>query len=287
MGIALAALYLRVPNYGQSKAFYAQPALLALCAAFVLGADWIARRGRVLAVGVLWLLGLWAANAYVSVWVQRGPASLHASGLLHLAGGDAAEAAEALDEALRLAPGNALVRVARFELLRSAGRHAEAEAELRRALEADPDASRALLASAGTQIVRREYSEAEAKLRRVLARAPADDRVYRMFASALMGQRRLDEAEAELREQLRFAPDDRLTQLTLVRLLSLSDREAAARQLDHWLRIAPDDVEAQRLREELEPDAPRAGPLRSTRARSLRGSGPATKSAAASAQASG
>ena len=34
-------------------------------------------------------------------------------------------------------------------------------------------------------------------------------------------------------------------------VLSVGDREAAARQLDHWLRMAPEDAEALQLRDEL------------------------------------
>jgi hypothetical protein len=69
---AVAAVFISlvVPSYAQAKAFFGLLALVPLCAFGAIGWDWFASRGKVVAA-VLWiLLGMWAINSYVSLWIS-------------------------------------------------------------------------------------------------------------------------------------------------------------------------------------------------------------------------
>ncbi len=77
--LALVLFSLKVPAYAQVKAFYALPALGALCVALAVGVDLAAGRpGSWRERIVFALLGLFAANAYATYWIDAGDARAYA-----------------------------------------------------------------------------------------------------------------------------------------------------------------------------------------------------------------
>jgi len=76
---ALVLFSLKVPAYAQVKAFYALPALGALVVALALGVDLAAGASRGWRARVVFaLLGLFAANAYATYWIDAGDARAYA-----------------------------------------------------------------------------------------------------------------------------------------------------------------------------------------------------------------
>jgi tetratricopeptide (TPR) repeat protein len=68
---ALAYMNLKLPYYGEAKAFYALPALLPVCVFAVVGYDFWASRSRSVGGIALALAGVWWINNYVAFWIQR------------------------------------------------------------------------------------------------------------------------------------------------------------------------------------------------------------------------
>ena len=76
---ALVLFSLKVPAYAQVKAFYALPALGAFCVALALGADLAAGSARGWRARIVFaLLGLFAASAYATYWIDAGDARAYA-----------------------------------------------------------------------------------------------------------------------------------------------------------------------------------------------------------------
>ena len=67
---ALALMALKLPFYGQAKAFYALPVLLPICAFAVAGFDFWTGRRRLVALIALTLSVIWIVNTYMAFWIR-------------------------------------------------------------------------------------------------------------------------------------------------------------------------------------------------------------------------
>jgi tetratricopeptide (TPR) repeat protein len=256
--LALLYMTLKIPSYAQSKAFYAQPALPALCAAFAFGADWLLRqcRGRRAAwmgSALLWLLGIWAVVAYASVWVlpSRPPALVQRGHVLLLEGEiDAAE--EHFLGALRGDPDQAAAQLGLAGVHAARGDWRAAGLAASQALESAPPDSRILIARALTALAESDLragriDAAEDSLRRAVRLAPGERDAHVLLASLLLSQEREGEAIEALADQLGAFPTEHSVQLQLARLYrARSAPRSAARHLAHALRLDPSDGNVRR-----------------------------------------
>jgi len=124
-----------------------------------------------------------------------------------------------------------------------AGRTAEAEAELRRALKLDPHNGMALLGLASLQIARQRPAEAEATLR-ILADLsdPAYNGIYGEF---LFQTGRHDAALAEFERQVKAAPGERVARSRLIAAYTQMNRAPEAEKLlSQALGKNPKDTDA-------------------------------------------
>jgi len=155
------------------------------------------------------LLGRYAAAAPTDVDGQ------YALGAALAAAGEYAESVTRLENAARLAPGSAEVRVTlaktrqawATDMMRR-GRFVEAQATLRRATTDDPESreARALLAESLRFTGEVELSEKE--IRALLRADPTDRAALRMLGAIQVQQGRLDAAAATLADLVKAAPED-------------------------------------------------------------------------------
>ena len=160
------------------------------------------------------------APASVRVQLERGQ--------LLLGRGDAAGAASALREALRLQPDLVAARSALGLALYSLGDLDGAVEELHTALRRQPDADDARLALATVLVARQEWPAARAELERVLAAAP--ERVQARYTLAVVRYAQGDVAGATdaYRRVLAADPRQQDARYNLALVLKLARREAEA-----------------------------------------------------------
>lgn len=149
-------------------------------------------------------------------------------GQLLLARGDAAGAASALREALRLQPDLIAARSALGLALYGLGDLDGAVEELRTALRRQPDAVDARLALATVLVARQEWPAAREELERVLAAAP--ERVQARYTLAVVRYAQGDVAGAidAYRRVLAADPQQQDARYNLALVLKLARREAEA-----------------------------------------------------------
>lgn len=148
----LLSLTLRLPYYAQAKAFYGLSTLVPLAFCFALGFDALALRLRALApIGVVWLAG-WGLLALATFFAsperlaedpvelvpRLDPGGFRTAASVALTRGDEEGAIVALRRSLELDPDQKHVGPSLVELLRRAGRSAEALDAARAALRVEP-----------------------------------------------------------------------------------------------------------------------------------------------------
>ena len=256
--LALLYMTLKVPSYAQSKAFYVQPAVPALCTAFVIGADWLLNqcRGRHAAwlrSALLWLLGIWAAVAYASVWVLPSrPPALAQRGHRLLQEGSIDAAEQHFLRALRGDPDQAVAQLGLAWVHAAGGDWPAVGLAARLALDSAPPSSRSLIARALTVLAHSDLragriAAAEESVRRAIRLAPGERSGHVLLASLLLSRQREDEAIEALEDQLGAFPTERSVQLQLAFLYRARlDPRSAARHLGHALRLDPSDSNVRR-----------------------------------------
>lgn len=161
---------------------------------------------------------------------------------------DAGHPREALD-ALRDADAFDLRAIyVRGQALADLGRFDEAQDEVRRGLELEPE-NVALLELLATVQMNGDANAAEVTLRKAIALSPANPRLLSLYTMILMEQDRFEWAEKMLDRAMRVAPEDetvrRTRSLFLMRAAGSKEARAAALEL---LREYPDEAFAHYLR---------------------------------------
>ncbi len=171
---ALVYMMLKVPNYGEAKAFYGLIALLPLCAFAALGWELLSRGAKWLGAVVGILLGLWAMTSYGSFWILRNSSQTQA------AIGDIYENIDSRT-------------LARF--------HFDA------ALQRDPENVAAHKGLARIAVLEKKYDDARREIEPVLSRFPDDAEAHTISGSIFQEQNQYNDALGEFNKSVALAPD--------------------------------------------------------------------------------
>jgi Flp pilus assembly protein TadD len=205
--LALVHLSITLPYYCHVKAFYGLCALVPLCAFGAYGFEAIDRRGPKLRPALGVLFGVWAINSYAAFWVSRSAAATVFARAQSLEKqGRNAEVVDLLK--LRLAQDtehSADLRPFLAFLLMDGGDAQEAAQLAETAVRQQPDDPIANLVL-GTFLARQQrFDEAAQHLRRVVQLAPTKESAYEQLASLLLRQGRNEEAIRTARNGLAVA----------------------------------------------------------------------------------
>ncbi len=246
-GFALAVAYmdLKVPCYGQLKAFYGLVALLPVCA---FGAEaWdAAGRKKPWAAGLLGaVLGMWALTSFATYWISPAAAQTHI-----LLGSECADSGQLersvvhYNAALKEEPGNAVARSQLASSLEALGRSSDAREQIEQNLANHPDVALchlqfALIAQAASQ-----WPAAVEHTRRALTLAPDCVPAHSLLVQQLQQLSPGEELIVACREGLRVDPGNPEIHFTLgVILATKTDTELEAREHLHMTaRLAPVSV---------------------------------------------
>jgi predicted Zn-dependent protease len=170
---------------------------------------------------------------------MNGAAAIHAA-QARLRAGDAAGAERVLLEALRLAPGDAILFAAHGDLLLEVGHAAEAADSLGRSLSLDPRSMPVLGRFVEACLQAGRPAEAETAARRLVEEAPSA-RAWELLARALRQQGKMEEALSASNMAIRADPDDAQAQAGRASLLPAFGRyEEAIAIYDGLLRRGAD-----------------------------------------------
>jgi superkiller protein 3 len=148
-------------------------------------------------------------------------------------------ALEAVEQAVKLAPQNAVYQYNLGLLLAELGRHAEAEAAFRRAIELNPDYAAAWNNLGALYQSLQRHEEAETAYRRVIEFDPDDAQGYGNLGWLYYRQGRLEKAIAETERALSLAPDAPVLPYNLALFHLLAGRTDRALDL-YASALAPD-----------------------------------------------
>ena len=206
---ALVYMGLKLPYYGQVKAFYGLIAMLPLCAFAARGWEFILRRGKVFVLAAATLFGVWALNSYASYWIRSGAAETQMTlGGVYARDGLKDRAGQYFAEAYRIAPQN--VRARKFMLMELArhGRILEAKQMLGGILRDAPDYAEAHAIYFQFLAAESALEPALAEARKAIELAPDQVSAYPPLMNYLMKLGRYGEAADTGREGLRVDPNN-------------------------------------------------------------------------------
>ncbi|MFO0949043.1 MAG: tetratricopeptide repeat protein [Planctomycetota bacterium] len=207
-GMSLVFATLRLPFYGQAKAFYVLAALLPLCLAGGWGFDMLARQSRWLQRILGSLLVAWNLNNFAIYWVDgNSPVTLESTSH-HLALiGRNPDAVEQLSKALRLDPNYPpSILDAATNLTPEPSRLNESLLLFRRALSLDPQSADALAGMGIVHKKRGDLPQAKLDFEKALAINPNLQTVWMDLADVYAAIGENDKAETAYREVLRLWP---------------------------------------------------------------------------------
>ncbi len=243
-GIALMSL--RVPSYAQVKAFYGLPALLPLCALFVVGWDFLATRLRrlepLLAIGLL----LWVMTMLGAFWIRSSqPFTYTVRGIGLAEDGRFQEAAAEFSKALALDPTSLRGGIGLASALNDVGQSEEGHAQAAKVLAQHPGNGQALIELGILLGINHHYEQAIEPLAKGLGLEPDDPRGYAQLAGSLAHLGRNKEAVQACAEGLRVDPfNEDLHQDMGVALIELGDLTNAVGQLRLAVQLKPSWAQA-------------------------------------------
>lgn len=207
-GFSLVLATLRLPYYGQAKAFYVLSAWLPLCLVGGWGFDVLARHSRWIQRLLGTLLVAWNLNTYATYWVDGDSPTTRESTSHHLAlVGRNADAEEQLASALRLDPRYPpAIVVTASNLASEPGRLHEAMLLYRRALALDPQSPDA---RAGIGSIHRKLGDlrqARIEYEKAVSVNPNLYPTWMELGDVHLSLGELDGAEVAFREALRVRP---------------------------------------------------------------------------------
>jgi tetratricopeptide (TPR) repeat protein len=165
--------FLRLPYACHIKAFYALPALVPFCAYAAWGFDFIAKRGKLLGLGLGVLLATWALTSYASFWVLNTSSTTEAwVGLMLAAKKHYAAAIDRFNAALRSDETNDIARVNLGQLLLALGRPRDAQEQFERGLAYYPESPQEHQGLATALAAQGQIAQAIEHVKRALDDAP-------------------------------------------------------------------------------------------------------------------
>jgi Flp pilus assembly protein TadD len=154
-------------------------------------------------------------------------------------------AAQHYGEAVRLDPGNPLLRTSLAEVLVRLGRLQEADEQLRIAIEADPRIGDTHTLLGNVRRMQGRIPEAISAYEAAVAAHQDDVRAHAYLGALLAERGELDRAAVHLEQAVRLAPDTASLRVTLGRVLIAAGRTAeATEQLRAALALDPGHAEA-------------------------------------------
>jgi tetratricopeptide (TPR) repeat protein len=138
------------------------------------------------------------------------------------------QALTAYEKAAALQPKDPEPHLAAGLILEGSNKFADAEQEYKRALEADPTASDAIIGLANIYMRGRHFPEAEAELRKVVVAHPELAAAHVQLGRVLAAQNKSDDAIAELEAGAKLAPNDASVQRDLADLYETAGKNDKA-----------------------------------------------------------
>lgn len=205
--VALIYMNLRMPYYGNAKAFYALITLLPMCACGAAGWEilvrWLGKFKPALYVAI----GVWALNVYATFWIRGGAAATHlVRGNYFHEDRFTEKAIAEFNEALAIDPHNADARVLLATTFGETGDLDASRREILRVLSEAPDNPNALMQLALLQAADRHADQSIETTRRIIQVAPDFSLAYEHLCRALIQSGKSAEAVDIARENLRITP---------------------------------------------------------------------------------
>jgi len=237
--LALVYITLRLPYYGQAKAFYGMAAVVPIVACIVWGLDLIAGRRPVARAALWWFVLTLGGCAVASFWIRGDAAETHRVHAALLAGaGRVAEALPRAEAAARLAPDNPDVLFEYGRVLAVLRQTGKAEAAYRKALQRSPGFAECRVNLAILLNARGDLGGALEQTRLATEADPDCVLAWQFRSLLLVHERKLGDAVEVLREALRVNPYDPLTHRQLATVLEAVHRpDDARRHRDYAERI--------------------------------------------------
>ncbi|MBN2582312.1 MAG: tetratricopeptide repeat protein [Planctomycetes bacterium] len=238
--LSLIYITLKLPYYGQAKAFYGMAAVAPIVACIAWGLDlagrrWLAGRALIWTV-VLTLCGC----SLAAFWIRADSADTHrVSGAFLGEAGRVTEALPYVEAASRLDPEDADALFDHGRVLAVAGRVAEAEALYHRALELNPNFAECRVNLALLLNAKGDREGALGQTRLAVEEDPDFGTAWQYRSLLLLSAGRADDAVETLREAVRVSPHDPRVHRELAALLAAQgDKAEARRHADYARRLS-------------------------------------------------
>jgi len=243
MLFALSYEALRHPYLTVSKAWYALPASVSVCAVFTNGIRWVAGRSASRQALVLGLCTVWAVNSVGAFWIWADRSyALESVGVAMVDLPDVQRASEYLNAAIDANPRNRRAIWQLGRLTGHLGQYRQSENLLRHTLRLDPQHAGAAFDLASVLSLQGQRGEAIKFGRLAAELAPDAAEVHELLADLLARRGELDGAITSLRNVLRLEPDNPGVHARLAALYDKQQRGQLA--LQHALRAVRTSSEA-------------------------------------------
>lgn len=206
-GFALLLATLRLPYYGQAKAFYLLSALFPLSVAGVWGFEILWSRSRSIALVACLLLVAWGVNVALTFRIDSRSAETYALVGNKLASSkDFPAAANAYRTALRIDRRSWDAEFGLASLNDSVGNGEEAERRFRRALELNPSFAEPHVAIGNIFLSRRNLHQAIIHFQKALERDPDHFNAFMAIGDIHLANKDYSSAQTAYREAIRIRP---------------------------------------------------------------------------------
>ncbi|MDB6125929.1 MAG: Photosystem assembly protein Ycf3 [Pedosphaera sp.] len=243
---AAAILYmtLKLPSYGQVKAFYGLIAMLPICVFGAMGWSALEKYKRLASVIAI-AFGAWAMTSYGSFWIARWSPESHLNLGVNLARDNRhQDAARQYVEALKLSPNNARARkLLALELLYN-GQVNESRQHAEQACKLDPSDADSLFFLATIMAGMGETKPAIENARRAIQLAPDHPFIYESLCDWLLKLGQRDEALVAGREGLRVNPFSEILHYSIGSALAdAANHRDAVFHLRYAMKLKPEWAE--------------------------------------------
>jgi tetratricopeptide (TPR) repeat protein len=242
---AIFYLYAHHPYYCHIKAFYALPAVAALCAFVGQGFDLVTRRSKWVLRGLGVLFGTWALAAMVSFLIPDSAETLVWLGWERVISGDVAAAEAKAQQALKLDASSTKARMLNGELLIRSGRLGEAAFEFRKLFDAAPDSPEVGVELARVLALRGQTAQARGVLEGIVKQPTDSFNAYYLLAQLREANQDYQGMVQATRDGLRVSPANPDLHVLLARGLVRIGEPADA--LSHYriaFQFAPNSLPA-------------------------------------------